>query len=146
MKTGLNRPIEGIRSYSGLQLLGFLKFNILFSLKKNRKKAAQKKAKQKKRSEIFSSDDENDPPPGPSTAGLPVVGPDVDPNGDSESMDTELQGLLGECTEGSKRESYWKKKDKSRKIEILAPDTPELDRRGPKISATNCVISASDSE
>ena len=123
-----------------------MKFNILFSLKKNRKKAAQKKAKQKKRSEIFSSDDENDPPPGPSTAGLPVVGPDVDPNGDSESMDTELQGLLGECTEGSKRESYWKKKDKSRKIEILAPDTPELDRRGPKISATNCVISASDSE
>ena len=120
----------------------FLKFNIVFSLKKNRKKAEQKKAKQKKRSEIFSSDDENDPPPGPSTAGSPAVGPDVD----SESMDTELQGLLGECTEGSKRESYWKKKDKSKKVEILAPDTPELDRRGPKISATNCIISASDSE
>ena len=128
--------------------MGFLKFNILFSLKKNRKKAEQKKAKQKKRSEIFSSDDENDPPPGPSTAGLPAtnVGPDVDPNGDSESMDTELQDLLGECTEVSKRESYWKKKDKSKKVEILAPDTPELDRRGPKISAINCIISASDSE
>ena len=127
--------------------LRFLKFNILFSLKKNIKKAGQKKAKQKKRSEIFSSDVENEPPPGPSTrnAVLPVNnGPDV-PQSDSESMDTELQSLLCEA-EGSKRESYWKKKDPSRKVEILAPDTPELDRRGPNISAINCIISESDSE
>jgi len=125
----------------------WVKENQLGNLKKNIKKAGQKKAKQKKRSEIFSSDDENEPPPGPSTrnAVLPVNnGPDV-PQSDSESMDTELQGLLYEA-EGSKRESYWKKKDPSRKVEILAPDTPELDRRGPNISAINCIISESDSE
>ena len=116
-----------------------------FSLKKNRKKSEQKKAKQKKRAEkIFSSDDENDSPS--KNTGLPV-NKDLDvPQPSSESNDTELQGLLFECTDGSKRESFWKKKDKSKKVEILAPDTPELDRRGPKISATNCVISESDSE
>ena len=117
-------------------------------MKKNRKKAEQKKAKQKKRAEIFSSDDENDPS-GPSpikNAGLPVNNGLMVPQPSSESNDTELQRLLYECGEGSKRESFWKKKDKSKKVEILAPDTPELDRRGPKVSATNCIISESDSE
>ena len=115
-------------------------------MKKNRKKAEQKKAKQKKRAEIFSSDDENEPSPiknadsSVNNAGLVV------PQPSSESNDTELQRLLDDCGEGSKRESFWKKKDKSKKVEILAPDTPELDRRGPKISATNCIIPESDSE
>ena len=114
-------------------------------MKKNRKKAEQKKAKQKKRAEIFSSDDENDPSP-IKNAGLPVNNGLMVPQPSSESKDTELQRLLYECGEGSKRESFWKKKDKSKKVEILAPDTPELDRRGPKVSAINCIISESDSE
>jgi hypothetical protein len=116
----------------------------LGKLKKNKKKNEQK-TKQKKRIEIFSSDDENDPPPRPSTRSIKKAITAVSESGDSEmNFDPELHNLLQEAqTSKCTKSSFWKKKDKSKKVEILAPDTPELDRRGPKTSP-NMIVSDSD--
>ena len=114
-------------------------------MKKNRKKNKAEQKKQKKRAEIFSSDDENSPPaPGPSKSTKNKNSPTEAGDEMEIERDPEVQDLIHEA-ECSKARSFWQKKDKSKKVEILAPDTPELDRRGPKtLLSSRFIVSDSD--